>query len=158
MAATTPELVHATAISVAGRAALIRGPSGAGKSDLALRCLACGPGLLVPHQAQLVSDDQVLIERRGDRLFARPPVTIAGKLEVRGLGILPMPATLQANAEVVLAVDLVPPGTVQRLPDPWPVTTVLGVSLPLIRLDPGVPSAAITLLLALSSPVLPPQS
>ncbi len=61
---------------------LITGPSGSGKSDLALRLLDRG--------FTLVSDDQTIVKRDGNRLLASAPPTIAGKLEIRGIGIVEM--------------------------------------------------------------------
>src|SRR5688500_19640981 len=76
------ETIHASTVASNGRAVLISGPSGSGKSDLALRLLDRG--------FTLVSDDQTLVRRDGDRLIASPPPNIAGKLEIRGLGIVEM--------------------------------------------------------------------
>ena len=61
---------------------MITGPSGSGKSDLTLRLLDRG--------FVLVSDDQTIVKRDGDRLFASPPPTIAGKLDIRGIGVVEM--------------------------------------------------------------------
>ena len=69
-------------MAIDGRAVLIAGPSGAGKSDLALR--------LIDRGFTLVSDDQTIVKRDGDRLLASAPPTIAGKLEIRGIGIVDM--------------------------------------------------------------------
>ena len=77
-------LLHATAVAIDGRAVLLRGPSGSGKSDLALRLIDAG--------ARLVADDQSELSRRGDVLMVRAPATIAGLIEVRGLGILRLDA------------------------------------------------------------------
>jgi serine kinase of HPr protein (carbohydrate metabolism regulator) len=74
------EALHASAVAIDGRAVLLMGPSGAGKSDLALRLLDRG--------FTLVSDDQTLVRREGARLLASAPDTIAGKLEIRGIGIV----------------------------------------------------------------------
>jgi len=147
VSALAPSLVHGTAVSVSACAALIRGASGSGKSDLALRCLLQPPSALVPHAAQLVADDQVLIERRDSKLMIRAPESIRGLLEVRGLGIRRVPAI--AEAELVLIVDLVPPSLVERFPDPPPCFDLLGVSLPLLNLLPFEASAHHKLLLAL---------
>lgn len=144
------DLVHATAIALNGRAALIRGPSGAGKSDLALRCLALGPSPLLPGSAALVSDDQVQLEARSGALYARAPATIAHLLEVRGLGIQRLEATT-GETRVALAVDLLlahEPAP-ERYPDPWPHMMLLGVELPVLRLRPFEASAPVKLLLAL---------
>lgn len=147
MPASASELVHGTAIALAGRAALIRGDSGAGKSDLVLRCLATPVSSLIPHPAELVADDRVQIEAVGDTLIARAPPQLRGLLEVRGLGIIPMP--FAESAELVLVVDLVAPEEVERLPDPWPRTDLLGRSLPRLALWPFETSAALKVLLAL---------
>ena len=76
------ETVHASTVASEGRAVLITGPSGSGKSDLALRLLDRG--------FTLVSDDQTIVTRVDDRLIASAPPTIAGKLEIRGIGIVEM--------------------------------------------------------------------
>jgi len=89
-------------------AVLLRGPSGAGKSDLALR--------LIEDGATLVADDQVRLQAVEGRLWASPPDSLAGLLEVRGLGILQL--AYQAGKAVGLVVDLVPMAGVERLPEP----------------------------------------
>jgi HPr kinase/phosphorylase len=139
---------HGTAIAIDGSAALITGKSGAGKSDLALRCLATAPSQLIPVQAHLVADDRVRISTVDGHLRAEAPESIAGKLEVRGMGILDVPF-LHA-ADIVLIVELVASGAVQRLPDPPPRREVLGHSLPLLQLCPFEASAPLKLLLALT--------
>jgi len=110
------------------RGVLIEGPAGAGKSDLAIRALAQG--------FRLVADDRVALWVSGDRLFGRAPETLAGLLEVRGLPL----------AEVALVVRC---GTPERTPDPA-FTELLGVSIPLIELDPREASAPAKLSRALS--------
>lgn len=141
------ELVHATAIAVSDRAVLIRGPSGAGKSDLALRCMALAPSALLPAPATLVADDQVELELRNGRLIARAPASIAGKLEIRGLGIRTFPY-LDA-AEVVLAADLVARETVPRYPDPPGIALIAGQGVLRIAIHPFDASAPLKLMLAL---------
>ncbi len=131
-------LLHATAIAIEGRAVLLRGASGSGKSDLALRLIDAG--------ARLVADDQSELYRRGDRVIVRAPATIAGLLEVRGLGIFKLDAL--AEAPVVLIVDLVPAETLERLPARL-TETILGLALPLIALAPLEASAAAKLRIAL---------
>ncbi len=86
---------------------LLRGPSGSGKSDLALRMIDAG--------ALLVADDRVELRVDRGRLMAKAPAALAGLLEVRGVGIVPIPSA--AEAEVGLVVDLVPRDAVERLPD-----------------------------------------
>ncbi len=101
-----PELFHGTAVALGAEAALIRGASGSGKSDLALRCISMAPSALIPAQARLVADDQVLIERNDSGLVATCPAQIRGKIEVRGIGIVAVEAV--PAARLVLVVDLVP--------------------------------------------------
>ena len=124
------ETLHASTVATAGRAVLLTGPSGAGKSDLALRLLDRG--------FTLVSDDQTIVKRAGDRLVASAPPTIAGKLEIRGIGIVDMDAV--DNVPVALIVELT--GEFQRLPDDSPERQILGVRLPLICVDAMTASAA----------------
>src|SRR6185436_17382365 len=110
-----PELVYGTCVALGRTAALLRGPSGSGKSDLALRFLFLarrGPAALDPPA--LVADDQVVIRRDGNRVLAAAPESIQGQMEVRGLGIVGV--KLVAEAELVLVVDLVDAGAVERLP------------------------------------------
>lgn len=109
---------------------------------------------LIPDRALLVADDQVLIDRIGETIRARAPLTIAGKMEVRGIGIVHVPA-VSAPVPVTLIVNLDTCGKFERLPDPWPHDTLLGVALPLLTLRPFEASAPLKLMLALSSPTLP---
>jgi serine kinase of HPr protein (carbohydrate metabolism regulator) len=131
------EALHASAVAIDGRAVLIMGPSGAGKSDLALRLLDRG--------FTLVSDDQTLVRRDGDRLIASAPATIAGKLEIRGVGIVDMECV--ANVPVCLLVELT--SDIQRLPDDSRERPILGVPLPLVSIDALTASAASKVALAL---------
>lgn len=94
--AAAETVVHASAVAVSGRAILILGASGSGKSALALALIRGGAGL--------VADDRVVLVRKGRALVARPPQAIAGLIEARGIGILPVPAA--PEAVVTLAVDL----------------------------------------------------
>lgn len=78
--------IHASAVLVGARAVLIQGPSGAGKSRFALSLMeAVKTGGLT--LTRLVGDDRVLIEAAHGRLLVRPAPTLAGMIEVRGLGI-----------------------------------------------------------------------
>jgi serine kinase of HPr protein (carbohydrate metabolism regulator) len=131
------ETVHASTVASDGRAVLISGPSGSGKSDLALRLLDRG--------FTLVSDDQTIVRREGDRLIASAPPTIKGKLEIRGVGIVEMD-TLDA-VPVALFVELT--SEIMRLPDDRRERPVLGVSLPLVSVDALTASAASKVALAL---------
>jgi RNase adaptor protein for sRNA GlmZ degradation len=135
--ATAP-LLHATCVALDGRGVLLRGASGSGKSDLALR--------LIDEGALLVADDQTEIGEEQGRLVARAPAAIAGRLEVRGLGIVSQPAL--AAAPIALLVDLVPPAAVERLPEER-YERLCGRALPVIALDPFAASAVAKIRLAL---------
>ena len=131
------ETVHASTLASDGRAVLITGPSGSGKSDLALRLLDRG--------FTLVSDDQTIVKREGDRLVASAPPTISGKLEVRGIGIMDVEHV--DHVPVALLVELT--SDIQRLPDDSRERPILGVKLPLITIDAMTASAPSKVSLAL---------
>ena len=132
------ETLHASTVALDGRAVLISGPSGSGKSDLALRLLDRG--------FVLVSDDQTIVKKDGDRLIASAPPTIAGKLEVRGIGIVDMERV--ENIPIALAVELT--SEIQRLPDDSRERLILGIHLPLISVDASAASAPSKVALALN--------
>ena len=131
------ETVHASTVALEGRAVLISGPSGSGKSDLALRLLERG--------FTLVSDDQTIVRRDGDRLIASCPSTIKGKLEIRGIGIVDMESV--NDVPIGLYVELT--SEITRLPDDRRERPVLGVQLPLVSVDALTASAASKVSLAL---------
>ena len=132
------ETLHASAVVVDGRAVLIGGPSGSGKSDLALRLLDRG--------FTLVSDDQTIVRKDSDRLVASAPPNIAGKLEIRGLGIVDVERV--DNVAIALIVELTN-SQIQRLPDDSRERPILGVKLPLVTIDALTASAPSKVALAL---------
>ena len=125
-------LMHATAVAIDGGAVLLRGGSGSGKSDLALRLIDAG--------GQLVSDDQPLLRRDGDRVVASAPPAIAGLIEVRGIGLVRIDAAPEP-VPLVLVADLILAGDIERMPEPR-VERVLGVAVAAIDLAPFQASAA----------------
>jgi serine kinase of HPr protein (carbohydrate metabolism regulator) len=132
------ETLHASTVAINGRAVLLTGPSGSGKSDLALRLLDRG--------FTLVSDDQTIVRKDGDRLVASAPPNIAGKLEIRGIGIVEMERV--DNVPVALIVELTS-SDIQRLPDDSRERPILSVKLPLVTVDALTASAASKVALAL---------
>lgn len=119
-----PQIVHATCIALRGRGLLITGASGSGKSALALQLMALG--------AQLVADDQVILEAGPGGVTAIVPDPISGLIEARGIGILT--ATPAGPVRLGLAVDL-DHAESERLP-PRRETRLLGQSVPLLyRVD-----------------------
>ena len=131
------ETHHASTVAADGRAVLITGPSGSGKSDLALR--------LIDRGFTLVSDDQTIVRRDGSRLIASAPPNIAGKLEIRGVGIVEMDTV--KDVPVALVVQLT--SEIERLPDERRERPVLGIKLPLVSVDALTASAASKVALAL---------
>ena len=118
--------IHASAVLVEARAALIRGPSAAGKSRLALALLTAAKSGLLSF-ARLVGDDRLLLEVHHGRLLARAPAALAGLIEVRGLGIRRI--AYEPVAVVGLVIDLAAADT-ERLPASEGKVVVSGVELP----------------------------
>lgn len=123
MAILSSETLHASCVAIGDAAVLIEGRSGVGKSDLALR--------LIDRGSRLVSDDYTLVVRQGSALIASAPTTIAGKIEVRGLGILPMPHV--DGIAVALLVDLAT--AVDRMPPEDRHRRIIGIDVPVVALD-----------------------
>lgn len=146
------ERVHATCVALGPWAALLRGASGAGKSDLALRFLSLSPlpAALGPAglEAALVADDQVELTRRNQSILASAPGALAGRLEVRGVGIVDV--TARSDASLALVVDLVPASRVDRMPDEEQTETILGIAVSRINLAPFEASAPLKLAVALN--------
>lgn len=134
----TEDQIHATCVDVDGYGVLLLGPPGAGKSDLALR-------LIADERNRLVADDRVDLSVRHGLLRAAAPASLAGKLEVRGIGIAD--AEHLPETTVRLAVELVAAGAVERLPEPEQAQW-LGVSVPLVRLAAFEASSAAKVRLA----------
>ncbi len=125
-----PPTIHASAVLIGAKAALIRGPAGSGKSQLAYEVLQ---GAL-PF-ARLVADDRAHIEGKAGRLLVRPAPALAGLIEVRGLGIRRLP--YEPVATVGLVVDLAADDA-DRLPAPQTGQISLeGVALPRLAVAPG---------------------
>ncbi|MSP81791.1 MAG: serine/threonine protein kinase [Alphaproteobacteria bacterium] len=140
MAAARPLAgVHGTLVVLGRAGVLLRGPSGSGKSDLALRLIGGG--------ARLVADDQVRLVVENGKLMGAPPATLAGRLEVRGLGLVALPH--RPRARVRLVVDLVDQAAVPRLPRPS-TCRLLGVRIPRLWLAAFEASAPLKVRLALN--------
>lgn len=135
--------MHATAIVLGERGVLIAGPSGSGKSSLALALVE--KFRTAGQFAKLVSDDQVFLSAYQGRLLCHAPSTIAGLVEVRGLG--PVPAEHEAAAAVDLLVRLVPAHEVDRLPE-GTSELLLGCMVPRVMLAEREIIAAVPAILA----------
>jgi serine kinase of HPr protein (carbohydrate metabolism regulator) len=132
------ETVHGSTVAIGRHGVMFQGRSGSGKSDIALRLIDSG--------ARLVADDQTILSRQDGRLFAKAPPQLSGLIEVRGIGILKLPAL--ARTPLSLVVMLNPKGEIERLPEPK-MAEFLGVKVPLIEIMAFEASAVAKLRLAL---------
>lgn len=133
MTETDAGYIHANALALGEKGLLLRGASGSGKSALTL-------SLIARFQAQgdfarLVGDDRVRIEARGGRLIARPHPAIAGMIEIRGLGLAPLPFEKACVLRAI--VDIAEPGAPPpRLPQETENTAILkGIALPRLHVQ-----------------------
>lgn len=113
------------------RGALIEGPAGSGKSDLALRAAAEG--------FRLVADDRVLVWTSGGMVWGRAPQALAGLMESRGLGVLPVTAIPYARIVLVIRCEA-SPEAVERHPA-GETLELAGQTIPLRPLWPFDPAA-----------------
>ncbi|UDF03829.1 HPr kinase/phosphorylase [Asticcacaulis sp. AND118] len=131
-------IIHATSLTVPirgqWRGVLLMGPSGVGKSDLALRAMESG--------FRLISDDYSVLWASGDHIFASAPDTIAGRMEVRGVGITAQARRTLTRVSLCVQCQLSKP---ERLPE-VELTPVLGHDIPTLRLNPREASTVAKLL------------
>ena len=119
---------HASCVAIGEFGLLIRGPSGSGKSDLVLRLLDEASG------ASLVADDQVLISELAGGLIATAPAILAGKLEIRGQGIVTRP--FLASVKLSHIIELVDQVEITRMPEISELqTSFMGLVFPRLKLD-----------------------
>jgi hypothetical protein len=132
--------IHASCVVVGEAGILIRGESGSGKSTLARALLDHGDrcGLF----ARLVCDDRVTLCLTHDRVIARAVPPIAGRLEIRGFGIVDLPYETAAVVRLVVDCGITP----FRFPDAEGLQTdLLGVTLPRIAVGSGRDSDGLVL-------------
>jgi HPr kinase/phosphorylase len=135
--------IHASAVLIGAKAVLIRGPSGAGKSSLAWALIEAGrPGGPLTF-ARLVGDDRVVIEAKAGRLLVRPAPTLAGLIEIRGVGI--RMTTYEKAAAVGLVVDLAASDAARLPAHEVENTMISGVSLPRLAVAAGGNALAMVL-------------
>lgn len=115
------QIIQASAVAIGDRALLIEGPPGSGKSSLALA--------LIDRGAKLIGDDAVRLSHVNEEIIASPPPNIAGKLEIRGVGIVDIDAT---SAPLALILSLV--AEAPRYPEQIAYREVLGCRIPVLPL------------------------
>ena len=121
--------MHGTCVALGGVGALLRGLPGAGKSDLALRFLFL-PSERLAARSVLVADDQVILRRVDDCIFASCPPPLAGMIEVRGAGIARL-GGVDGEVRLALVADVDSSNDLHRLPDSAQFKHQLGLSVPL---------------------------
>ena len=147
-------LVNGTAVAWRGQGVLILGPTGAGKSDLTLRLIDSG--------ATLIADDVVELRRDGTELLLsfppEGPAELKGKMEVKGLGIMSVPAAPPA-VPLALVVRSTPLAEVELIPESleseWLglAVTTIGIHL----LEPSAPAKVRLALAKLTRSIIPPS-
>lgn len=143
MAADTAT-IHASAVLIGRKAALIRGPAGSGKSQLVWDLLSALPF------ARLVADDRAHVEACAGRLLVRPAPALAGMLEIRGLGIRRL--AYEGVAAIGLVVDLAAEDAARHPAQEAAKTVISGVTLPRLAVAAGMPALPILLAFLKTSP------
>ncbi len=133
----TKETRHASSIAIDGAGIMISGPSGSGKSDLALR--------LIDRGAQLISDDYVDLHNDGTQIILNTPANIAGKIEIRSLGIFHCDHV--SNIPLKLHVQLQPDP--ERFPLDSQTETIMTMTIATVTLNALEASAPIKVEMAL---------
>ena len=122
---------QAGCVALGGRGVLIEGAPGTGKSSLALA--------LIDRGALLVGDDSLWLTPEDGQLIARPHPNTRGLLEVRNLGLLPMPVCEQVAVALVLRLTPDAPRYIEAAQ----TLEIGGVALPMVQLWPDTPVLAL---------------
>jgi serine kinase of HPr protein (carbohydrate metabolism regulator) len=141
--------VHASAVLVGAKAALIRGPSGSGKSRLVWNLVTAAAQGLLPF-ARLVADDRTHLECRSGRLLVRPAQALEGMIEIHGLGIRRI--DFEPVAVAGLVVDLAAADATRNPEEGAGSILIEGVTVPRL----GVAAGIAPLPLVLAALAIPP--
>lgn len=133
----TKEIRHASCVAIHGAGIMISGPSGAGKSDLALR--------LIDRGASLIGDDYIEIHLEDGQILLRAPEKIAGKIEVRSLGIF----DCEHVSNIPLKLQILLKRETERFPFDNQTETIMTMAIPTITINPEEASAPIKVEMAL---------
>jgi serine kinase of HPr protein (carbohydrate metabolism regulator) len=127
--------IHASAVLIGAKAALIRGPSGSGKSRLAWALIEAARSGTLPF-ARLVADDRAHLEVHAGGLLVRPAEPLAGFIEIRGIGIRRLVHEWVAVVGLVIDLAAADGG---RLPElETGRVTVEGIALPRLAVASGM--------------------
>jgi len=132
-------------VAIDGHAVLLTGPSGGGKSDLALRLIDQGGALIADDVSELYSGDGGLHLR----FPVAAPRELQGRMEVRGLGIMPVRWIADAPP-LILVAELVPPSAIERMPSPL-MAKYGDFSVAMAKITPFEASAVAKLRLAVAA-------
>ncbi|MEZ5655967.1 MAG: HPr kinase/phosphatase C-terminal domain-containing protein [Sphingobium sp.] len=135
--------VHATCVKIGDEGVLLMGESGSGKSDLALR--------LIDRGARLVSDDYTHVEAMNGKVAASPPATIAGLMEVRGIGIVTMDYVSHVDVALIARLNEPEDAPPERFPLERTTERLCGMDVPVLALAGFESSSPIRIELALKS-------
>jgi HPr kinase/phosphorylase len=122
--------IHATCVAIDGHGVLIKGSSGSGKSSLALQLMAFG--------AALISDDRTQLSVGSQGLTVTAPSSLAGLIEVRGIGVLNADTQDFVRVCCVIDMDII---ETARIPVERKIT-ILGVECALLHKVEGLHFAA----------------
>lgn len=125
MAVLSSETAQACCVAIDGRAVLIEGRPEEARTDLLLR--------LIDRGATLVAAERTLCAREGRVLLASPPADAAGRIEVRGLGIIQREHVERMPVALVVVILDSPP----RHPEERRTRTLAGIELPVLALGPA---------------------
>jgi serine kinase of HPr protein (carbohydrate metabolism regulator) len=148
----TSPTIHASAVVIGGSGVLVRGASGAGKSTLVLDLIedARRDGIA----AALIGDDRVALGLENGRVTVRAVPRLKGQIEVRGLGIVAVPAADAAPVALVVDIGAEP---AERIPAPETrITSLFGQPVARLYLCQRDPRAARLVRLALALAERPP--
>lgn len=133
----TTTILSASAVAIGGVALAIEGPPGSGKSSLALA--------LIDRGAKLIGDDAVTLTPDNGRLITGPPPNIEGLIELRGVGLFPMPVAPPCPLALILSLGV----EGERLPQSVPERDICGLKIPCLPFEPGTIAPAIRAEMAL---------
>lgn len=132
-------IFHGSAVAIGGNGVLLLGPSGSGKSDLALR--------LIDRGAKLICDDALHIEHSNGLPLLSCAPNIAGKIEIRGIGICPVDFVPSAPLRLIVQLTQ----DMERMPPEHQRINIADFSVPMFKLDPFQASSALKVEWALRS-------